>query len=366
MADSELIQSDNEQIIDTGSDNISDAGQDHVAHETETPETPPKLSIRESIEAARKEVREKQAAPKPDKPAKPSKQDAVAPGQKAGEGSKPGAAKPATPAEAPVSWSAEEKTLWSQLPPAVQAAVHRRESEMQKGVEKLKAQHQELDSAVRPYDETIRRFGFTRAQAVDQLFKWQMALAGPQKIEAFRQLMKSHGVDPSTVAGAPVQGAQNGAQPNGIPPELNTMLSGIVSRLDTYDQQSAAQTRAAAESSVMAWAKDKPHFEKVRALMGQLIASGAVPSLPSGQVDLEGAYERAIYADPEVRALVLAEQQAEKAAANKAAVDKARKAGQSMRVGSPNGAAANGAFKQTPKNETVRDSIRRAFAETRQ
>lgn len=367
MADDELLQPGNEPIVDIGADIIVDAGQDNVAHETEIPEQTRKLSVRESIDAAVKEVAEKQETGKPEKPAKPSRQDAAAPGPKAGEqGSKPGAAKPATPAEAPVSWTAEEKTLWSQLPSAVQAAVHRRESEMQKGVEKIKTQYRDLDNVIGQYDGTIRQFGFTRSQAVDQLFKWQMWLAGPQKIEAFRALMQSHGVDPATVAGAPVQAAPGGAHTSGIPSELNTVLSGIVNRLDAYDQQSAAQTRAAAETSVMAWAKDKPHFEKVRQLMGQLIQSGAVPNLESGHPDLDGAYERAIYADPEIRALVLAEERAKQTAANKALIDGKRKAGSSMRVGSPTGGVVNGAVKQSPKNESVRDSIRRALSEVRQ
>jgi hypothetical protein len=35
---------------------------------------------------------------------------------------------------------------------------------------------QELDAVVAPYREQIKKFDFTEAQAIDQLFKWQMGV----------------------------------------------------------------------------------------------------------------------------------------------------------------------------------------------
>jgi hypothetical protein len=46
---------------------------------------------------------------------------------------------------------------------------------------------QELDAVVAPYREQIKKFDFTEAQAIDQLFKWQMALAGRDKSERSRR-----------------------------------------------------------------------------------------------------------------------------------------------------------------------------------
>lgn len=369
-----------------GSETGSDPGE---INQTDTSvdaggKTPAKqLSVRESIAAALKEHASKddttdETGKKPD--IKPPAKGAAAPGQKAGDkaskttppqGGAPQGTAQGSPQEIPAVWKArsELSTLWSGLTPAAQAAISKRETEMSNGVDKLKNQFQELDQAVKPYDESIRRFGFTRAQAVDQLFKWQMALAGPNKIEAFRHLMRSHGVDPATVAGAP-QGAPNGAQPNGtaaIPAELNTVLQGIVNKIGQLDQDRVAQTQNAAQQTVMTWSQGKPHFEKVRQLMGQLIQSGAVPNLPSGHPDLDAAYDRAIYTDPEVRALVLAEEQAKKTATNKAAIEAKRRAGQSMRVGSPAAPAANnGPTRKKGEPESARDSITRALAELRQ
>jgi len=133
----------------------------------------------------------------------------------------------------------------------------------------------------------------------------------------------------------------------------------------TFQQQSEAKT-----NEILAnWSKDKPHFESVRGLMAQLIQSGAVP-LKDGQVDLDGAYDMALYANPEIRAQVLAAQEAERVkqlkakqeAAKKAQeleVAKARKAGVGLGGGAPGepGAAPGG---KKGKGKSVRESIMEA------
>ena len=120
----------------------------------------------------------------------------------------------------------------------------------------------------------------------------------------------------------------------------------------------------------MNWAKDKPHFEKVRVLMSQLIASGAVP-LKEGRVDLDGAYDAAIYANPEVRGTVQAEQAkaaaaataaaaAKEKAAQQAAADKARKTSVSLSPSAP-GQPVVGKNKKSGKS--VRESLMQAIEE---
>jgi len=336
-----------------------------VSRETEPEQTKPDKpskpeSVRESIARSVKEVREKVKPPA----AKPG---AASPGQKAGEtapSSLTGVAVAQNAIAPPPSLTkAEQTTLWPTLSPEAQKAFARIEEGARKGVEQLRTRYQELDNAVAPYRDTIKRLGFQEAQAVDQLFKWQMALAGPDKIRAFVHLMQSHGVDPATFANA-LQSTQGAAQPNAIPPEFLNELNGLKQKIGQFDQHFATQTRSQAEQTVMTWAKDKPHYQKVRGLMGQFIQSGAVP-LKDGNVDLDAAYDMAIHAHPEVRGLVFQEQQQAAAAERKAAAEKARKAGSSMRTGTPAPIApANGLDKQY-RNESARDSIKRAFEEYR-
>jgi hypothetical protein len=338
----------------------------------------PRMSVRESIQDAIK----KASRPSEDKNTKPPVEGAAAPGQKAGGK----VSKPATGAQAgatqnvagtPQSWSKEELAHWPTLSPELQKAVLRTEENARKGLAEFKSRNQELDSAVAPYRETIKRFGFTDGQAVDQLFKWQMALAGPQKIDAFAALLRSHGVDPATFAAAITGGAV--PQPNQphastsaqqqiqLPPQLQEWMNGVSQKLGSYDAQVAQQTKSAAEQTVMTWAKDKPHYDKVKLLMGQLIQSGAAK--PTPDVDpfaLDAAYNMAVYAHPEARDAVTAEQRAKEAAERKATAEKARKAGSSMRLGAPAPLAANGAASAERRNETVRDSIKRALSELHQ
>ena len=339
--------------VEAGSDPVPDSPEP----EAKAAEPAKKLSIRESINDAIK------------KASKPSQKDAAAPGPKAGEKvSTPpqGAAAPTT--AMPDAWKAKELSpVWAGLTPAVQAAIVKRESDMQKGVDQLKARHQELDNAVSPYRENIRRFGMSEGQAVDQLFKWQMALAGPDKIRAFVSLLQSHGVDPATFAAAITGGAAPNQQPQAtLPPQLQAELEGIRNKLGQYDTHFAQQTRTTAEQTVMGWAKDKPHYDKVKMLMGQFIQSGAVKPTEGDPFALDAAYNMAVHANAETRELVAQEARDKEAAERKAVADKARKAGQSMRTGAPVPPAAAQANGVAKRNEAVRDSIKRALAELRQ
>ena len=110
--------------------------------------------------------------------------------------------------------------------------------------------------------------------------------------------------------------------------------------------------------------------------MGQLIESGVVP-LKNGQVDLDTAYERAIYFSPEVRAKVLAEQQqannqvqqdaaAAATTAKQVQADKARKASVSLPATAPgNRQPVTTAKKKPGERSSVRDSLKAAIADLR-
>ncbi len=288
---------------------------------------------------------------------------------------------------APEAFSKEAKAEWAKTPAAVQAAILKRETDTAKGVEELKGKYKELDSSLAPHMSAIRQHGHTPAQAVSQLFGWFQALAANPDV-AFPALAKSFSYDLAKIAPQPAAttaavdpNAQPGQQPAGvIPPELqkyitdlqaevgnlkNTFAQELTGLKGTFQQQSEAKT-----NEILAnWSKDKPHFESVRGLMAQLIQSGAVP-LKDGQVDLDGAYDMALYANPEIRAKVLAEQQAAAAKERKAKVDaaaakqaaeveKARKAGVSLGGGAPGepGAAPGG---KKGKGKSVRESIMEA------
>lgn len=327
----------------------------------EQPQPLKKMTVRESIEDAIAQ------ASKPGERGEPQQQGQKKPGaQEVSTTATPGTQPQAL--EPPDAWKSKEwKPLWDAMSPQVRAAITKRETDMQNGVRQLQQRYSEIDGVIAPNRDRIRQFGFTEAQAIDQMFKWQGALAGPDKVRAFVALMQSHGLDPSTFAAAVMQ-TGGGATPQptqgDIHPEVRQALEAINNKLGQYDQRFTQQTSDAAQQTVLTWAKDKPHFDKVKVLMGQLINAGVVKPSENDPFALDAAYSMAIHANDEVRAEVAAEERKKADAARKAVNDKARKAGSSMRTGAPV-PPANGAAQQDNRNESARQSITRALAELR-
>ena len=297
------------------------------------------------------------------------------------------ASETASQVKVPEAFGKELGGSWATVPPAWQAAIAKREADMQKGVDELKAKQADIDKALAPHMNAIRQNGHTPAQAINQLFAWFQALSVNPN-EAFPALAKSFNFDlakalPKTEAAADTKAAA-GDQPEGeVPPALQAYISKLESNVTAlkkeltdkiggleanYQRENDTRTNEVLRN----WSKDKAHFESVRGLMAQMIQSGAVP-LKDGQVDLDGAYEMAIYANPEIRAKVLAEQQAKAEADRKAKaaaeekkrqeeVQKARKAGVSLGGGAP-GETGAGVQGKRGKGKSVRESIMEAREE---
>ena len=306
----------------------------------------------------------------------------------------------------PAAWGKNKEALaaWPALPPAVQKAVLKREEDMQRGVDELKGRYAPLDAALAPHMNAIKAYNKTPAEAVDQLFNWFSALAANPKV-AFPALAQSFKFDlasvaqpavspqPGAAAAQPAGGTPETGQPAGaIPAELQQYINGMRAEIEglkgqfgqelgglrsTVDQQVAAwqaQNEAKTNDVLMQWAKDKPHFERVRGQMAKLIGSGYIPLLADGRVDLDGAYDAALWGDKEIRAELSAAQQeaAEKALkakaeaeqkAQQAAADKARKAAVSVAPGAPGASSLNGARARGGKAKSVRESLAEAIRE---
>jgi hypothetical protein len=314
-----------------------------------------------------------------------AKKDSTQAGAETGDPAKPGSEPPAegntetapqAQSAAPKAWSKEEKALWNDLPEAARAAIIRREADTEKGVNELRTRYQEIDTAIAPYKAVMTQNNVTPGQAINQLFKWHMELAGPNKVEAFRQLAKSFGVDPATIAAAPATTEKPAdANPdNSIPENLRPVITNLETRLKTFEERESAAMQNAAKQTWQNWSKDKPHAETVRGLMANLINSDLAliqagqpqisNTIKNGSIDMDAAYEAAKYAHPEVRAAIIQEDQAKRDKEARAAAEKARKAGASLKSGAPAGpisANSNAA----PRNETVAESIKRALAEVR-
>ena len=375
-----------------------DNAEPEVARETqrETPDREDKKpkDVRASVRQAVKEVRERQENTR-DKPREttdstasksaPEKGDDASAGKeipKTDDG-KPPAATPQAPTAtaAPASLSKEIKAQWDKLDPAVRSEFVRREADVAKGIEQLKASYRGYDEALAPLRDEIRSVGKTEAEAIRMLADWRQALRGPNKATAFAALAKLEGIDLSQlVPRQPGPAQQPQSQPTDPAAFLRPYIGPISQEVASLKTELQRRDAERVQSDIASFAKDKPHFDQVRVRMGVLMQSGQIPGDNPREV-FDRAYEEACRSHPEIYGLIQQEAEAKRqadaqaaqlAAAQKAKeaeearkrkeaeeVAKARKAGYGPRSGSPAGMATA----KNPQGQSVRESIASAVKE---
>ena len=304
-----------------------------------------------------------------------------------------------TALSAPSSWSKEKHAEWSKIPESAQKYITQREKEMQEGVARLKRDYEEVDAAISPYKAIIRQYNQTPGQTVKQLFDWNMALAGPNKVDVARQLLQRFQIDVSKLVPQAPSGNSQTPSAQAIPEQIQPYLQDLMTRQGQIEARLEAERQAMrqrevqqAETDILTWSADKPHFENVRGIMANLAANeemavrNGTPTLglyrPNGTIDLDKAYAYACKLDPNVsvtfeadekakREATIAAQAAKLAKEAIAKADKerqeaaqAKKAGASLSPGSAAGAGTRPS-NPVPRGESVRDSLKRAMSEAR-
>ncbi len=224
------------------------------------------------------------------------------------------APEPAPPAiDAPQSLPDDVKKVWPSLPPQVQQAWSKRESEATQKITTDGQRIRDLSS----YEEALRPFQ-ARLQQVN---------APPQ--EYIRRLAQAD----SLLATNPAQGIQEVARLYGI--DLRQMLTGqpdpssaLTTKISELESRLADREKADeqarlndATQRIEQFKKDRPYFDDATDMMDKLIRSGAAKGL-------DDAYDMAINAHPEIRAKrdADAKKAADKRAADEAAERQAKDA----------------------------------------
>lgn len=262
-------------------------------------------------------------------------------------------AKPAqaasTPAAGPpTSWSAEAKAAFTQLPPAVQQAVSRREHEVSEGFKQYQGFKQRLegyDRVLAPYRQMFD--GTPDDQALNNILTWFGHITGdPSK--GIPDLAAYLGFDLSTVGYAAGETPPQSSTDPRVMSELQTLRS----QVGDFQNWRAQQQSQAVQSRLSSWSAGKEHFETVRMDMGRLMQSGIVP-----MGDLDAAYAKAMA----LNGLSLTPKPTASAAPPvdpASRVRQARHAAVTPRAGSPNGAVPG----TRPRTAgTVREDLREAF-----
>ncbi len=204
---------------------------------------------------------------------------------------------------APNTWRKEVAEKWSSLPPEVQAEVERRESDFHKGIEsyRQKAQFAEsMERSIQPHMETLRSLNVTPESAIKELLHadHQLRFGTDQSKQAYiAHLAQAYNIDLGQAQSLPA-----------IDPNVSAMQTRIQQLEGHLQQQSlmgqqAEQEKLNSEISSFATDPTHSHFESVKGHMAALLQAGQAQ-------DLASAYEQAVWANPQTRAAVLAEQQA--------------------------------------------------------
>lgn len=284
------------------------------------------------------------------------------------------------------------KDKFDKIDPEVQEYLSKtvKENLDNKANEGRRAPMREVEQALAPIMQEMQQAGVTPAQFVKRMVDYTYALAHPQaKYNAIAQLANDYQIDLSLFSKRndddPSKTVDDNQPVDTIPPELNAKLDSIINRFSQLETTQKSDNEKAAVEQINGWAgfdpstkefKAKPYFPYVRQTMHSLIASGAVP-LKDGKIDLDGAYDAACYAHPEIREHMVDEQ-------NKAAqaevlrqqqqkqqqIDRARNAGSSLKPGAPGARSpnTNSISKVNAKGQpnSVRDSLRQAIAQMRE
>lgn len=296
----------------------------------------------------------------------------------------------------PPGWTKAAKAAWNNLPPEVIESVAKREQEVSDGFreygekvkkfEGIEKDYNEINRSFQGREPELQRLGVSKAQVVSQMFQWIDALSHSDRNYARSQLIqlgKNYGIDlstPTTVT------KKEDKEVSTLPPEFQEFASNLDNKFKTIEdkittdarQRAEQQTRAqqeAANQFVANWAKDKPHFQTVRQAMFGLLQSGSIP-LKDGQLDLDEAYNQAVYANPVTREAI--KKEAEEAEAKKAdaekrekelkqlrKVNKAKTASSSISTRAPTGGVLKAGERKDGKPPSVRDSIKKSLAELR-
>jgi len=253
----------------------------------------------------------------------------------------------------PASWSAQAKADFAALPPHIQKEVSKREGDIDKGfrerAEQLK-RYEPLEAVIAPHRQKWSVAGVDEATAVKQLLAASDWL-DRNPTEALTHLARQYGVNIASLGqGNSPQPSGETGQPPAQPDPVANEIQGLRQELQALKQGKEQETQQTYVSQIEAFAANPEnlYFENVKPAMAKLLQAGLVETLPE-------AYERAIWADPTIRPILL-QQQAPKPANDLHRATNAQLAGASV-TGSP----GNGPLPTS--SGTIEDDIRLAISQ---
>lgn len=276
----------------------------------------------------------------------------------------------------PAHWSDAEKARWAALPAEHKALLLDARKSIEAGFDqkfktvaeerKQYARYSEIDRVLEPHRGRMRQYGASEPEVIHRLLTAEAALAGPQRVEAFRQLASAYGIPLSALAG---QGAEAAMDDDPRAREIAELRQQVFGLAQGYQSMTAAQQQERINAQnrqieQFTTAKDDkgqplyPHVDRVVDHMTPLFAAKLNAGVPLPDA-LKAAYEEAVWANPDVRREVIAAEEAKRAAdaQRRAAVDQAKRAGGNVRSSPITTATA------PASTGSLREELQRTYAE---
>lgn len=323
------------------------------------------LSIRDNLASALKDVKAKQETEEKPEPKenkiKENKVEAKEPKVKTKNASREAEVKEVKTdlpeVKAPQSFQGANAPMWKSMPRNIQEYVAKREEEFHRELTKQDEERtfgRSVKDLATPYIPLIKAEGGDIVKGFQSYLNTAYVLRtkSPQEKGALlMQLAREFGAD--------LRGASQ-AQPQVHPMLLQTQqeLQSLKAEREQEKVLKKQQEDGALKSQVDAFSADPKniHFEAVKADMAALLRGGVAK-------DLQDAYDRAVYANPQTRSTILAQQASDEkqVAEKKAKAEAAKRAGSSIRGGPGPSALKNGNIQQPD----LRKALMSAFAEHR-
>ncbi len=251
-------------------------------------------------------------------------------------------------AEPPKSWKKEEAVDWAKLPESSRAAIYRREEDFHKGIQQysqMAGVGNTLHKAIEPYAQMIIDSKVTAPALIGDLLRMQkVATTGtPEERTALvLDIIRSTGIPIETLT----QAAQ---QQPAVDPNIAALIQKVQQLEGTLNGQTKEREQADVDklnTEIESFRTDgkHEHFSAVALDMSALIERGRAK-------DLQDAYDKAVWANPETREKLLQKHEQERTRKQADEAAAARKA-----------SVANVARRGTPpavqKPGTMEDTIR--------
>ncbi|PKR56350.1 hypothetical protein [Thalassospira lohafexi] len=224
-----------------------------------------------------------------------------------------GEAEPVEAIDPPVSWSAEAKAKFAELPPEVQQEVLKRESDFERGIAQkgqelstLRQQTSEMEQALSPVMSAWQQNGIPPAVGVQRLVAADAYLQR-DPVGGLQQIAQAYGVDLQSL----VDGE---GQPAPVNPHIQAQLQAHDNFIRNFQQQQQQSETDRIVSDIDSFASATgadgkpahPHFEAVFDDIKTMLPAvkQANPTAPVADL-LKQCYDKAVWGNPTTRDAIL-------------------------------------------------------------